>query len=167
MLGRKEIELTDGTTQPVMMVALRGGNYASEWTGNVRVGTRGEHLGFSYARDAAIQSIVDYMEAHGDDFSTEHPVKILVAGYSRASATANLTGAYLNCAVLGEGGRSDLKACLDKAGTTLQDIYVYGFEVPQGYTNNSEYQPSDTSNLFCNAVGRINLCAGVLESSQF
>lgn len=158
LLGTKMIRRTDGKIQPVIVMALRGGNYESEWAGNLSIGETGDHQGFDAARNIAVGCLNDYLLNNLDELGRGKDnylsPKVWIMGYSRASATANLTGSYLNCAILGEGKSTTAYKSIKKLFELLEmddtdDIYVYGFEVPQGLSVDSEYCPSVQSNIHC------------------
>ena len=124
-------KISDDTT--LLIVAVRGGNYGREWGGNFIVGfeTFGpDHEGFAKGRDNALAFLKSFVTENG----ITGKVKIWLAGYSRASAIANLTAAKLadNLSYLG-----------DQITYTPEDIFGYGFEVPASttspYVNNTQY----------------------------
>ncbi|MCQ2530435.1 MAG: hypothetical protein MJ086_04185 [Lachnospiraceae bacterium] len=157
IIGSKEVVRTDGKIQPIIAMALRGGNYESEWAGNVTVGASKEHTGFSDARDIATTWLNKYLRECTGRYSGSDYVapKIWIVGYSRASATANLTGCFVNCVLNNEGPEAktmiytEMRDNLNRLGVTTDDVYVYCFEVPQGLTDDSKYNPSVQSNIWC------------------
>ncbi len=156
VIGSKEVTRTDGKIQPIIVMALRGGNYESEWAGNVTIGSEKEHQGFSDARDIATIWLNKYLRGVVGKYSGSKYVapKIWIVGYSRASATANLTGCFVDCAILDEGQKSnntylEMQENLNRLGVTTDDVYVYCFEVPQGLTADAKYNPSVQSNIWC------------------
>ena len=101
----------------IIAVAVRGGNYKTEWAGNFRVGDSGSHKGFQIAADEVYSFLEDYIRSYGSHMRDK--IAIWISGYSRASAVANLTAAMLDD-TLSCGGRSFLKTSL----------FAYCFEVP-------------------------------------
>ena len=154
-IASKFVTLSDGTIQPIIGIACRGGNYESEWVGNVSIGGSGDAAGFGKARDIVIEFLNSYLDEHIGDFleTGVRSPKIWVCGYSRGSATATLTGNYIDCAILHEGPASGqmsrLSGYLDAMNVQFEDVFVYGFEVPQGLNSDSEYQASNTGNIWC------------------
>ena len=113
-------------TYTLIALAIRGGNYGSEWGGNFNVGTGEEHEGFQLARKQVIAFLQDYVkkqEISGD-------VKLWITGYSRAAATANLTAAYLD---RNPDEINSADAAQETYATlTPENIYAYCFETPAG-----------------------------------
>ena len=48
----------------LLAVAVRGHNYASEWSSNFKVGKYGDHQGFAEARDQVLAYIKEYISAY-------------------------------------------------------------------------------------------------------
>ncbi|MBQ1877920.1 MAG: hypothetical protein II161_03795 [Erysipelotrichaceae bacterium] len=119
----------------LIAVAVRSGGYKGEWGGNFVVGpdSRKDHLGFSYGRDNVIEALKQYIA----DNNITGNVKFWIFGYSRGSAIANLTAAWL------DDGNS-LGANLSYA---QKDIYAYCFEVPAS-TTSSQAGSSRYANIF-------------------
>lgn len=108
-------KLDDDTT--LIAIAIRSGNYGSEWYDNFQVGNAVDHEGFSRGRQKAIEFLEYYLEKH----HVKDHVKFWIAGYSRGSAIANLTAAYLD---RGEIVSNEISYRIP------DDIYAYCFEVP-------------------------------------
>ena len=95
-IGHKSITVDEAggpKTYQLFVIGVRGISYESEWAGNFMVGAGGEHQGFQDARDAVLSFALPYMREHtkaGD------AVKVWIAGYSRAGATTNLVGGWLD-----------------------------------------------------------------------
>ncbi|MCR5590259.1 MAG: InlB B-repeat-containing protein, partial [Lachnospiraceae bacterium] len=104
-----------GTPYTVIVAAIRGAGYEAEWASNVKVGWYGDHDGFEDAAQKAEEFISLYMANPGNEVGSN--VKIIVTGYSRAAATANLTTVFLD----------DHAA---SRGINLTDIYGFCFEPP-------------------------------------
>ncbi len=118
-IGSKVISGTDGPFT-LVAVAIRGGDYGSEWADNMRVGTGDTHAGFRGAADQVLAGIA----THVKDYSLTGKIKVWITGYSRGAAVTNLTAHDLNVAA--RAGQLP--------GVTEQDIYAYCFEVPAGVT---------------------------------
>ena len=84
----------DGEQVLLITLVNRSGNYGAEWVSNFNVGTGGEHLGFSLASQAETQKLMNLYQSRISDPNLK--VKILVTGFSRGAATANLTGHRIN-----------------------------------------------------------------------
>ncbi len=128
-IGNKKLTI-GGEEYTLIPVAIRGAGYEIEWGSNVTMGGSGEAEGFS---DAAVQTAA-LIEKYVDDYSLRSQleagkVKFWLAGYSRASATANLTA----------------KRLIDKYGMNT-DVYAYCFEVPQGAVDSEVLKAEHTDN---------------------
>lgn len=111
IVGHKPIDI-NGEKGTLIALATRGGGYEAEWAGNFTIGMSGRHEGFSKAVEEVKRYLSTYVEAHKTEFTG--PVKIWMAGYSRAAATVNMVAADLTKA----GKINGLS--LDK-----QNIYAY------------------------------------------
>lgn len=145
-MATRDMILENGETRSLLMVAIRGGGYGAEWASNVGIGDSGEHAGFAQARDKVVDFMNDYIKRHRDEI-TQQP-KVWIVGYSRASATANLTGNFLNRAIENmlcpEGDDRFAEAVSIfhfQLDVQKKDLFCYGFEVPKGGHNDSPYAP--------------------------
>lgn len=120
---------TNGYTQTLIAIAVRGGDYEDEWASNVTLGDGiGEARGFCDAANQVEQGIYDYISKYGLNAES---VKFWVSGFSRGGATANLVS----------------KRLTDKYGENY--VYAYCFEAPQGGVF-SEIQDGRTyANIHC------------------
>ncbi len=140
----------DGTDYELVMMGIRGANYFYEWCGNLEAGKEGDHEGFSTVANKALDFLKDYLQ---QSVPNTKPLKILVAGFSRASATANMLGglmtryAWNNKLPESDANHSDITNTGYILGSTSvdgpeylfkdfdvyqKDVYVYGYEVPAG-----------------------------------
>ncbi len=141
----------DGKDYELVMLGIRGANYFYEWCGNLEVGESGDHEGFTTAAGKALDFLKGYVN---EKVAVDKPLKLLVAGFSRASATANMLGGLLvrkahangvpvlleedasgsgKGYCLGGKGRADSsKFAFPKHELYQKDLYVYGYEVPAG-----------------------------------
>lgn len=114
VIGSKKL---DGFT--LVAVAICGGGYGSEWLSNFTVGDEERHVGFNGAARKVQARIRDYISAQG----ISSPVKLWMAGYSRAAAITNLVTADLTDSGL------------------FSDVFAYTFatprttKAPRGYPN--------------------------------
>ncbi len=158
--GHRSIK-ADNTDYELVLMGVRGGNYFHEWAGNTTVGNTGDHEGFTTAANKAIQMLTSYVLGN---VHTKNPLKILVAGFSRASATTNMTGglmvrnAFKNNLPVYDSVHSDIKHTgyllgglehpeLTTTGVSFpfpkhrvyqKDVYFYGFEVPAGVRDSAK-----------------------------
>ena len=103
----------------LLAIGIRGTGYGAEWVNNFLVGKEGDHLGFSTWAKTIIDDMKAYMNDHNLSFKN---TKFWVSGYSRAGGIANLVGTYIDDLIF-KGGYP---------GLTLDDVFVYTFEAPQG-----------------------------------
>lgn len=140
-----------GKNYELVLMGIRGANYFYEWCGNLNAGKDGaDHEGFANAANQATAFLKSYINEKGN-VPTENPLKVVISGYSRASATANMTGGYLvkeaitkklkglepdgsgNGFYFGGKGQSDSSNYLFPNHEAYQkDMYVYAYEAPSG-----------------------------------
>lgn len=125
IMGAKEISI-DNEKFILVPIAIRGGDYESEWASNFTLGTSGESLGFSSSTDKVISDVTSYLDSNTSfDFANalnSGKVKFWVVGYSRGGAVANITAKRLT-EIYGETGNA---------------IYGYSFEAPAGGVDSAE-----------------------------
>lgn len=109
-VGHVDIE-KDGEKASLICVAVRGGNYKNEWQSNLSVYSDFRHAGFAEAATLVVDRVISYYGQH----SFQHPVKVWVAGFSRAGAIANLVAADLN----------------DSVVFSKEQVYAYTFAAPR------------------------------------
>ena len=159
-IGSKMLTDADGneTGDILVPVVVRGSGYGLEWVSNVTLGTaaemsdRGmEAKGFANAADEVFAEVEKYLSNYGlqEAFEAGH-VKFWVAGYSRAGATANLTG----------------KRLIDKIERECQSgsksqVICYTCEAPKGGTDVAEVAGNDYTCIhnMINAVDIVPLVA--------
>lgn len=116
-------EIKDDT---MIAIGIRGSNYQQEWASNFTLGTYENseyHKGFYEAATNLLSGLKDYIANE----NIKGNIKIWVSGYSRAGATANMTGGLLDKALI--NNENILGSTVDY---TKEDIYAYCFEAPQG-----------------------------------
>lgn len=134
-VGSKPYTCSDGSEATLIFLALKGVRYSVEFGSNMLIGPEGPHEGFLMVRDQAIDFLSDYIL----EKNITGKVKILVTGYSRTGAGANLTAAYLSDAVY-DGA---VKERVGNIELTKESVYGFGFEVPNCgyYVPSSDYVP--------------------------
>ena len=128
-IADKNLQEKDET---LIIVAVRGAGYMWEWGGNFNVGNQGNHSGFTLARNGVLARLNDYIAENKAGFQSK--IKLLVTGYSRAGATANLTAAALDD-MIRSSAHTDLCSqfydiLIGKHGFSQSDLYAYTFEAP-------------------------------------
>ncbi len=140
--GSRKITSADGKEYNLILMGVRGAGYGREWMSNLKAGDQNNsgnlanHKGFTEAATKAISFLKSYVSGQG----LTGPTKVLIAGYSRAAATTNLTaGGIVNEAKLNEHTAIsdevgyDLSSVFDKQIELYQkDFYAYCYEAPAG-----------------------------------
>lgn len=144
--GKKALRI-DNEDYTLIVVAIRGGGYETEWSGNFNVDSSGNHAGFQIASDNVLSGLKAYIN---DQNITGH-IKIWITGYSRAAAVTNLTAAAIDDGKLFSGTNK-----VDRSGITmyLSDLYAYTFESPKPTTKANDTKRY--ANIF-NIVNPIDL----------
>ena len=102
----------------LIALGIRGGGYEQEWCSNFTVGSSGDHIGFSEARD----EVLGFLNKYVRDNSIQGNVKLWIVGYSRGGVVANMTAGKLT---------EDLSLS-NNITLSPKDIYAYTFETPKG-----------------------------------
>lgn len=131
--GMKKVKYPNGNFT-LISVAICGGNYEKEWAGNFEVGTEKLHSGFKKARDQVVNHIQDYIS----EKQIKGDVKLWITGYSRAAATANLTGAYLD---------ENPNILSENINLLPENIYTYCFE-PAAPTSDENMKDKLYDNIY-------------------
>lgn len=148
-IAHTRIETANGVEKEhvhLIMVSLRGGYYFLEWAGNMLLGTSGDHQGFTIAATQVVARIKDYVKT----YNLTGKAKVLLVGYSRSGATANLAAGTMLREAAKAGAAYDaetgyeLSSLFGDGGITLaqSDLYVYSFEPPA-----PRYTVNDTDDL--------------------
>ncbi len=128
-LGSKVIS-EDGKEVLLVVAALRGIGYGSEWASNFNVGTGTEHQGFLAAANDVKLALDAYVDQQKTSTGAED-VKIWITGYSRAGAVANLAAARLD----------------EDSSYSKENIYAYTFSAPNT-VRDSGTAKDDYGNIF-------------------
>ena len=120
----------------VLAVVVRGGNYGREWGGDFLVGSSAEseeHKGFLIAKEYVLNSLNQYL-GKSEKFSNplHKKVKLMITGYSRGAATANLVAAEIDDIISGD---NTAYGNIKNLNTSLNDVYAYTFETPRNTTD--------------------------------
>lgn len=108
-----------------VFVSIRGFNYGKEWADNCNVGLTGEHNGFANRANEVQEALESYVSTN--EFKN---VELLITGYSRGGAVANLLAKRMDDLVENEENDYDY-------------LYAYTFEAPKGAlitANNDSYK---------------------------
>ncbi len=131
----------NGEDVTLIAVPIRGAGYELEWVSNVTVGLQPESHGF---RDAAYQAYV-FLTNYIKSQSIVGRVKFVLAGYSRAGATANILGKLL------------IDGKIDGVQYGYDDVYAYCFECPMTTTDESAKDNSGKYNGIVNIINPSDL----------
>ena len=129
IIGVKQVKLEEESFNLVQL-SVRSGAYKAEWASNVTVGTEGNAQGFDSASNQAKEGLYNYLK----DNNITGPTKLWINGFSRGGATANLTAGKVIKDII-EG------TYVSNVETTLDDIYAYCFEPPQGVLITEDEDP--------------------------
>ena len=109
--------------QHLVLVTVRGCDYGLEWSSNLKLGKEGNHEGFNEAAEMVVNDLDTYLKKHNQ----ESP-KVLITGYSRGGAVANVASDIL------------LQREESKKLFKDEDLYSYTFETPRGCAEAREYK---------------------------
>lgn len=127
--------LTGDTREYTLIaMAVRGGNYESEWASNFTIGIRGYHQGFYQASAIVAQFLQDYINDQG----ITGDIKLWLTGYSRSGAAANLTAGGIN------SGRITLPP---EVTLESHNFFTYTFATPAGVLRASAVQYENIFNI--------------------
>lgn len=127
----------------VVSISFRGFDYQQEWANNFKLGSTGNHKGFSISVNAAYEEIKSYISY----YCNEKPLKLWINGYSRGGALSNMLAS---------------KIIKDNVLEVSQEnMYVYTFEAPRGLI--SEYA-TGYSNVH-NIVNDVDLVTSIPPES--
>ncbi|MBQ6488275.1 MAG: leucine-rich repeat protein [Solobacterium sp.] len=132
-VGSKAIKDAEGEEFTLIAVAVRGGTYYNEWSGNFNVGDEGIHDGFNIAASQVFNSVKRYINN-----LNRSNVKVWITGYSRAAATANLVGQKVISAA--NGGTLD--------GVKSDGVFTYCFECPRNVTKQYMAEHGNPAHIF-------------------
>lgn len=107
---------------PVVIATVRGFNYEREWASNLDLGKTGNHHGFELSALSFIEDFDAYIRNNNLGSA-----KVLVTGYSRGGAVANVAADLL---FKREATQKLIPDC---------NFYVYTFEAPRGLTEATQY----------------------------
>ncbi len=121
----------------IIFVVLNGTKYTNEFAANVLLGESGNHYGFTLACNEALNMLRQFIS----DNNITGKTKILLTGYSRTAAGANLAAAYLSDTIA-EGKVTERIGNIE---LTKEDVYGFSFETPLcGYYENGMIRPDDS-----------------------
>ena len=121
-IGIKNLKMPDGSKKSIILVAIRGGGYGTEWGGNFHVGASGkDSRGFRLAADQVGKRLKDFI--NNNRSSIYDDLHIWITGYSRAAATSNLVAADL------------INGTRPIEGVNSDNVMAFCFECPKTTTD--------------------------------
>ena len=114
-IQHKTISETD-----LIVVSVRGVGYETEWVNNFDLGLSGNHHDFDERASKILTKLNTYITAN----KTKANLKLLITGYSRGAAIANIL--------------SDKLLKLDTKVTPDKNLYSYSFATPKGIEKDTE-----------------------------
>ena len=135
-IGMKNIKKADGSYQSLILIAIRGGGYGTEWGGNFNVGNDSKyHVGFETAANTVRGRLSDFMAENQENIN--NPI-VWITGFSRGAATSNLLASYLIHSNPIEG-------------INPQNVLAFCFECPKNVID-----PNASSAIYDNIVNVVN-----------
>ena len=135
----------------VLAVCPRSASYFREWGNNVWLGdgTRSDymHEGWYNAAKNLIEYVGKYIETH----SVSGKVKLWMMGFSRGGATTNIAAGLIDNMI--DSGKPLFG---DEVTITLDDVYAYTFEAPQGANVHSKTVKAPKDKLYNNIWNIVN-----------
>lgn len=124
---------------PTVFILIRGSHYGAEFGGNLLVGPGdGEHLGFSLARQRAMDFIVSVLKKN----EVSGRVRMMTTGYSRGGAVSNLVASAITDMII--DGTVE-----EKLGVSVIQDDMYGFCFEPALC---QYDDSNRSEIYRNIV---------------
>ena len=134
----------------LVAVCPRSGGYYSEWGNNMHLGDGSKsdymHEGWYNAANKMIKFVTDYV----NDNVTTNKVKLWMTGFSRGGATTNLAAGLI------DNKLNNGEKLFNNARLSLEDIYAYTFESPQGANVNSKTIKKPKDALYNNIFNIVN-----------
>ncbi len=162
-VGQRQITVNNEKCNLVIL-GIRGGNYGVEWAGNLYAGDEGNHQGFQEAADEATR----FLRVHIAGWGLEGRTKILITGFSRAAATANLAAANIVRWAIEQPAisystskgyfLSGYFSAEKKIRIYQSDLYAYCFEAPAGCLAEGDAAMTAAHEKYANIHSIINPC---------
>lgn len=134
-IGGKRLIDDSGNETTLIIVAIRGGGYLSEWADNFNVGLTSDHAGFMRAANTVKDAIYSYLEK----IKPYSNLKVWVTGYSRAAAVTN---------ILSERLTVEARSMYNTTGLSEKGIFSYSFETPRPTQSDVETFNNTYDNIF-------------------
>ena len=106
----------------LIAVAVRGIDYDLEWASNFKIGTSGDHQGFSEAADKVYDGLTNYINSKYKSSYDSGKLLLFMTGFSRAAAVTNV----LSYKVLADP--------IKKLNIPQKQVAVYTYNTPRGLT---------------------------------
>ena len=112
----------------LITVAVRGLNYGREWANNFKMGTDGDHQGFTESASKVYDALLSYINSKYKSSYDSGKVKLWLTGYSRGAAVTNV----LSYMVLADPSK--------KLNIPDRYVFSYTFNTPKGLA--AEHAPA-------------------------
>lgn len=143
IIGQKKIG-----EKTLIVVALRGRNYETEWVNNITFGSGKEvlgHQGYFEMSQIYLNTLEDYIVNN----NITGNIKLWSVGFSRGGAINNISLGQLDKMISKSTSLFNNKVILEK-----EDIYGYCFDAFKGVSTSEEISPKDT--IYSNIHNVIN-----------
>ena len=152
LVAANKVIRDDGVKHTLIVMAVRGGGYYSEWVENFLMGSGedsyGNHEGF---HDATVRSI-DFLESYISENDISGNIKLWITGFSRGAAVSNMVAGYLDTDIADGASVLGGDVILEH-----DDLYAYTFGTPMGVcTDGHEYRPDPRSGTYDNIWNIVN-----------
>ena len=113
----------------IIALTIRGFSYGFEWANNFKLGPNSNHEGFSNAADIVYSKLEQYLNENKNS-----ETKLLINGYSRAGAVANILAYKI---------QSNANPIISS-----NDLFVYTFEAPRGLLKSNAIEYKNVYNIY-------------------
>ena len=123
----------------LIAVAVRGIDYDVEWASNFKIGTSGDHQGFTEAATQVYDGLTSYINSKYKSSYDSGKILLLMTGYSRGAAVTNV----LSYLVLADP--------VKKLNIPLKQVAAYTFGTPRGLCAEHAIAFPNVFNIFTSA----------------
>ncbi|MBR0319083.1 MAG: hypothetical protein IJQ86_07320 [Spirochaetia bacterium] len=123
----------------LIAVAVRGIDYDVEWASNFKIGTSGDHQGFTEAATQVYDGLTSYINSKYRSSYDSGKILLLMTGYSRGAAVADV----LSYLVLADP--------VKKLNIPLKQVAAYTFGTPRGLCAEHAIAFPNVFNLYSSA----------------
>ncbi len=134
----------------VIGITVRSGGYFLEWANNVYLGD-GSKSDFMHEGwyNAALK-LLNHLDSYIKKYNITGKIKLWMAGFSRGGAVTNIAAGLLDNEISNKAYKPN------NTSLTLDDVYAYTFEAPQGANINSKNVKEPTNEIYNNIYNVVN-----------